>query len=497
MRTTNGTIVWITALATSALGAAILFSAEAGINWPLWVAAASISVIIARYVSAKRVERPLLILLAWATILSVRFALSDTPFIRLLIVLSDAMLLGLAVITLGVANWAELSAKLLVAIPVLAPVRVIGGTAYEVTTTPRSFSSPRARSVVIGTVLSIPLAVILIALLGSADPVISWSTDRIASWLPDWSFPPRVLFFAFLLVLTLGANSIASRQMLPNIPRYPQLEAKPTLGVTEQRMMLWSSAVILWLFVLLQTSYLVHSPPAAVGSGVTFAEFARTGFGQLSFAATLVGAIILFLEYARPVTATERERATLRRLELALIIALELVLISAFRRVILYEQAYGYTTARLVAQAYMIVMALALVALALEIRRDRISIAFARRVAEIALGVFTLLALWNFEGWIVDKNVDRAQATGKFDALYASRLSSDAIPTLVRRRADIPQPARDTLDMRFACKRVPAERRWFEWNRSVKAAQAAFKSWRRPPCPARTPAPSLAVPDTA
>src|SRR5437763_2367112 len=255
MRTRNATIVWTTALATSALGASILFAAEAGINWPIWVAAASLSVIIARYVSAGKVETPLLILLAWSTILSLRFAVRDTPFIRALIVLSDAMLLGLAIITLGVANWAELSAKLLVAVPWLAPARVVGATAHEVSATPQSFSSPKTRSLVIGSVLSISLAVVLIALLGSADPVISWSTDRIVAWLPDWSFPPRLLFFAFLLVLTLGANSIASRQMLANVPRYPQLAMRPTLGITEQRMISWSSAVVLWLFVLLQTSY--------------------------------------------------------------------------------------------------------------------------------------------------------------------------------------------------------------------------------------------------
>ena len=55
---------------------------------------------------------------------------------------------------------------------------------------------------------------------------------------------------------------------------------------------------------------------------MTFADFARRGFGELSFAATLVGAIILVLEYTRPADATERDRVLLRRLELALVIAL-------------------------------------------------------------------------------------------------------------------------------------------------------------------------------
>ncbi|HEV7838650.1 MAG TPA: DUF4173 domain-containing protein, partial [Gemmatimonadaceae bacterium] len=282
--------------------------------------------------------------------------------------------------------------------------------------------------------------------------------------------------------LTLGANSIARRQLTPKFPQYPALGVAPTVGLTEQRMVLWSAAVVLWLFVLLQASYLIHPPPAAVGTGVTFAEFARRGFGELSFAATLVGAIILVLEYVRPADASERDRAILRRLEMALIIAIELVLISAYRRVILYEQAYGYTTARVFAQAYMIVMALSLGALALEITSGRTSIAFGRRVAEIALGAFTVLVFWNFEAWIVNRNIDRAATTGKFDAAYARRLSPDAIPTLVQRLPEIPIVQRDSVMSQLGCERLATDRSWFEWNRSVVAADRALGSVQRPPC---------------
>ena len=431
-------LVWIAAVLTSFLGAAILFSAEPGINWPIWVAAASASLIASRLVAARRAEIPLLVLVAWATLLSVAFALTDTDFLHFLIVLSDAMLLGLATITLGAENWSELSAKLLVAVPFLAPLRVLAGTAHEGSNASRSISSPRSRAIVKGTLFSVPLVLILIVLLSSADPIIRWSTDRIAAWLPDWSFPPRVIFFVFLLVLTLGANSIAARQIAARFPQYPPLAVKPTIGLTEQRMMLWSAAVVLWLFVALQASYFIHPPPAAIGTGVTFADFARRGFGELSFAATIV---------------------------------------------VLSEQAYGFTEARVFAQAYMFAMALALAALGLEIMRRRVSVAFGRRVAEIALGVFTILVFWNYESWIANRNVDRARLTGKFDASYATRLSRDAIPTLVRRRGEIPQPQRDTVEMRLACKTLPADRRWFEWNRSTVATAKALSSYDRPPCP--------------
>jgi hypothetical protein len=492
MRSPSVTTTWTAALLTSALGAALLFSAEAGINWPIWVAATSLSLILCRVVAGKSVELPLVVLLTWATLLSFGFALRDNEPIRPLVVMSDAMLLGLAVVVVGAVSWSGLSAKLLATVPFLAPFRVWRATAYEAADAPVSISSPRARSIIKGALLSVPLVLILVVLLGNADPVIRWVADRVSGWLPDWSFPPRVLFFAFLLSLTLGANSISSRQAEADLPRLPGLIRKLTIGLTEQRMMLWSAGVVIWIFVVLQLSYFIHPPPVVADSGVTFAEYARRGFGELSFAATIVGAIILLLEYTRPTDATEKARTMLVRLELALLVALELVLFSAFRRVVLYEQAYGFTTARLFAQAYMVVMCLALLALAIEVARGSISISFGRRVAEIALGVLTVLVFWNYEGWIVNRNIDRAAETGKFDAVYATRLSMDAIPTLISRRGEIPPDARVDVDKRLACVQLPAERRWFEWNRSVSAADRALRSWNRPPC-VRTRPPSPGV----
>ena len=487
-------LAWICAITTAWLGAAILFSAAAGINWPVWVTAASVSLIAARFASIGRVETPLLVLLAWAIVLSIGFAQTDNEGLHVFVLLADAMLLGLAVITIGAERWRELSARLLAAVPFLAPFRVVASTAFEVAVAPRSVRSPRARSVIRGSFLALPLAVVLIALLASADPIIRWSTDRFVEWLPDWSFPPRVLFFMFLLTLTLGANALGIRQIAAKLPHFPTVANRVSIGLTEQRMVLWSAVVILWLFVVLQVSYFVHPPPAVTGTGVTFAEFARRGFGELSFAVTLVGAIIILLHYTRPADTTERDRMILRRLEFALIIALELILISAFRRVVLYEQVYDFTEARVLAQAYMIGMALALAALTWEVARGAISIDFGRRVAEIALGVFTILVFWNYESWIVNKNVDRAAVGAKFDALYLTRLSADATPALIRRLPDIPAPQRIIIGDKLACKRRPVAGRWFEYNPRVDGAIEALNQWQGHPCPTTVKSSDVTVP---
>jgi hypothetical protein len=476
MRQPSLILTWTAALVTSALGAALLFSAELGINWPIWVAAASVSVILCRLLARKTVEIPLVVLLTWATLLSFGSALRDNDIVRGPVIMSDAMLLGLAIVVVGAVSWSALSAKLLATVPFLAPFRVWRATANEAAGALGSSSSPRARSIIKGVLLSAPLVLVLIMLLGNADPVIRWGTDRLSAWLPDWSFPGRVLFFVFLLSIALGANSIASRQAEADLPRLPGVIRRATIGLTEQRMMLWSAAVVIWIFVLLQFSYFVQPPPVLANSGVTFAEYARRGFGELSFAATIVGAIIIILEYTRPAEASEQDGRKLVRLELALLIALVLVLFSAFRRVILYEQAYGFTTARLFGQAYMVGMCLALLALGIEVARGSISIAFGRRVAEIALGVFTVLVFWNYEAWIVNRNIDRATQNGKFDLDYAMRLSKDALPTLISRRSEIPAETRELAQAWLSCVPLPAERRWFEWNRSVRAADRALRA---------------------
>jgi hypothetical protein len=191
----------------------------------------------------------------------------------------------------------------------------------------------------------------------------------------------------------------------------------------------------------------------------------------------------LILEHARPSDVSVQGRKTVTRLELALLVALVLILLSAFRRVILYEQAYGFTTARLFAQAYMVVVSLALIALGLDVVRGGVTVAFGRRVAEIALGVFTLLVFWNYEGWIVNRNIDRAGQTGKFDLAYARRLSSDAIPTLISRRHDLGPAEAANVEAAIRCAPGKGNPRWFEWNRSADAQLRALQSAHPGTCP--------------
>jgi hypothetical protein len=319
----------------------------------------------------------------------------------------------------------------------------------------------------------VPLVIILVALLRNADPTFALIWSGIASILPDW-ISGRAVFFLILASLTIGATAIAARQSEARLPVTP---IRPgTIGVTEQRIVLIGVLAVLWLFVILQVSYLFRNPATAVGTGVTFAEYARRGFAELSVAVTLVGALIIGLEATRPKEPDTGGKLSLVNLELAAVVALEIVLLSAFRRVVLYEEAYGFTTDRLFAQAYMIGVSLALIALGLEVWRGSISIAFGRRVAVIGLTILTLLVFWNYDAWIINRNIDRAAQSGKFDFSYARNLSPDGAPTLITRRQEIGSIVGDSLERSLNCKTGRSERRWFEWNRAAHVANSALTS---------------------
>jgi hypothetical protein len=213
------------------------------------------------------------------------------------------------------------------------------------------------------------------------------------------------------------------------------------------------------------------------GSGVTFAEYARRGFAELSVVATLSVVLIVALDHG--VVRGVRGRRV-RIVEAILLGELALLLVSAFRRLLLYEGAYGFTTARLYGQAYMIWLAVVLALVGVELRR-RVDGHRLLRWSGVA-GVVMLVGLiyWNHEAWIVRKNVARFATTRQFDALYAVwSLSPNAVPALVAALDELPAEAAQPLRLELT-KRCPSPPpdggRWYEWNLPRAEAERALRA---------------------
>jgi hypothetical protein len=471
-------IVWIVALIVAGIGDWVMYDAIPGINWGIWTAAASIGLVFVARVRGTR-NSSILLMLATATVLAGGSAITADPFIDALICLSVMLFLSLAMLLAIDPSLNRLTALFVISSPIVAAGNALAESFARLVDLSRTFRSGRARATVRGAFITVPIVLFFALLLASADPLFATWRDELARIIATWSFIPRTIFFCVLLVIVLGAYSFAVRAVSSILPFERAASAGPTdrwLGATERLMVIAAVAALFWLFILVQLSYLFGNAPSTSGSGITFAEYARRGFSELTIVATCSILLILVSErYGR----LNGHAARLKSATVALLIAVLIILASAFHRVSLYEAAYGYTVSRLYAQGYMLVLAAALLSLGAAVLGTLDTGALFRRVFTVAVIAFAVLVLWNHEGWIATANIERYATTGKLDAVYITRdLSPNAIPAIVSGLRTLPEPARtelhDAVVARYGNGRRLRPTRWFEWNLRRQQAREAL-----------------------
>ena len=475
-------LLWATAAGVAGLGAWVLYDALPGINWVLWTAAAVAGLLV---FSRPRGQSPrsVRIIGGVAIVIAGAAAVTASPVLWALICLAIVFLLAMQMLLSAGLSPRSITARFAATAPLVA-LRIAAVQAIrrgvEATLLIRS---TRARAWVRGIALTLPVLVGFALLLAGADPVFAAGRDAVRHLFASWEFVPRVVFFLALLVIVLGAYGYA---WIPGGSPAAIVRKDPNrwLGSTERFLLLAGVAALFWLFLAIQLGYLFGNLPRIAASGMTFAEYARRGFGELSIVASASALLIVLSE--RYGNDGGRKR-TLRLLTFAVIAAVLLLLGSALRRVWLYEEAYGFTTARLYARFYMYAVAVGLGILSLEVARDFDAGRLFRRAVAAATILFVALVYWNHEAWIASRNMDRFASTGKLDVAYLTRgLSPDAVPAIAERLPSLPEPLRSSIRRavrdRYGARLRPEgrQRTWFEWNlasyRSQRALNASFAS---------------------
>ena len=466
--------LWIAAVVVAALGTWVMYDAHPGINWGIWTSAAAFGLL---PFARRSTSRTLVALAATASIIAFGAAITAAEFLHFLIFLSVIMLLALEMLLSPNPATNRITPTFAVPAPIVAFVTAISEAVRRGANALHLVRSERARSVVRGLVITLPIVIIFALLLASADPIFAGWRDAIEAIIRNWEFLPRTVFFMGMLTIVLGAFGFAAREQAAPAALSSTQPPGKWLGATERLILLASIAALFWIFLAVQLSYLFGNLPQVEGSGVTFAEYARRGFAELSVIASASFVLILVSErYGQ----TGRRAGALRIATLAVVVAVLFLLGSAFNRVLLYEQAYGFTIPRLYAQAYMLVVAAALIALGWEMKDDLNPARLFRRIGAIAILVFIVLIYWNHEAWIANRNIDRVATTGRLDTVYLTRdLSPNAVPTLVRRLPSIPEPFRSELQRalvsRYQKRPGMFQSQWFEWNYGRSAAVEALK----------------------
>jgi hypothetical protein len=456
-----------------------------GISYPLWSLACVISLLVASRIESIKPASRELVLAVLIIVLTTSFAIRQEPLTIFLNVVLPLFLFGLWIRTfrwnrLIELNWVDYGLSL-----VLVPIEMLfrpWGVASRARR--RLVSDENARrpllAVLRGLALALPILIIFTALLASADLVFGDAVEDLVEWL-DW--PLIVSWFESLLIIsvaglvTLGAIVTA---LQPAEERKLALEGRTLpklLGSIEAGVLLGAVDTLFLIFTIIQFRYLFGGQANINAAGYTYADYARRGFGELVAVAFLSLGVIWLLSLAAK-RDSRTEHRIFNGLSALMVGLLFVILTSAFKRLLLYEQAYGFTSLRLYTHIAIVWMGVLFAAFLLILLQQRLNL-FPPLTLAAAVGFALTLNVINPEAMIVRQNLARVEVSGELDLQYLSWLTSDSIPALVQGVQRYELENEDQLMAILACHQFQLEakleeRGWQSFHLSDWLAQRAL-----------------------
>ncbi|MDQ0492478.1 DUF4153 domain-containing protein [Paenibacillus brasilensis] len=292
--------------------------------------------------------------------------------------------------------------------------------------------------VMIGLLIALPLLFIIVSLLASADGMFEELLSGIPAWIGTWSFGSGMLrliwtcfftfcFFCYLWGFVQPAPRQTEREIQSStVPYHEPVAIKFDPVITATVLIVMNLVYV--VFVVLQFGYLFGAWEGALPEGTSYAEYARRGFGELVM---VTG--INFVLMISVLKWTEFSSSLLQKINSGLLYILVgcsgVMLYSGYTRLVMYEEAYGYTYTRYLVHAFMIFLGLLLLIAAVRIQIRQLPLA--KYYIVLALVAYVVVNYVGIDVRIAENNLERYRTTSVIDKEYLSGLSADAIPLLI------------------------------------------------------------------
>jgi hypothetical protein len=377
-------------------------------------------------------------------------------------------------------SWLDFGAAL-IWVPLEAwirPWRVLGASQRKI------FRGEGRQAVILallrGILLALPVVVIFLALLTAADLIFAERVQTALSWLDLdrlADLAGRITVILLSAVFFLGAIVVAMRA--PEEQRVQlKVNVQPFLGLIESLVVLGAVDLLFMLFVGIQFRYLFGGETNISLAGYTYSEYARRGFGELVAVGILSLALILGLAWWTK-RGVRRSRLWFNSMSSLLVMLVGVILVSALTRLLLYEQAYGFTRLRTYTHVFIPWMGILLLIFLGLLIGEQLK-RFALAVTLVVIGFAATLNILNIDAFIVEQNGARMMDTGELDIGYLVNLSEDAVPGLIQIAQTASQEVRSDLLPELACwgrqfSEYGSRLDWPSANLSRSAAMRAFE----------------------
>jgi hypothetical protein len=475
------------ALAIGLLGQLLFFGSLVGLNFPIVIAVLLGAAWLMRP-AGSRMDPLDLWLPVVALLLAAFVALRGDPVLVFFDVLAA---IGLSAGALAAIGGHEVSRRLLPGLASLvgrvgawtafAGFRVIADTAAG--TRPSAATRSRvaaARPYLRGALIALPLLLIFTALFASADAVFARLVDDVFGVKLDLGeLPGRLMLTAVIAWMAAGALAFVA-----DAPQRADTiigDRFRFLGTPEAIVVLVALDVLFAIFVALQAAYLFGGIDTVAASGLGYAEYARRGFFELLLVAALAGCLILAAE-----AVVQRRSRIYVAAAIGLMVMTGVVLASAFLRLRLYQDAFGWTELRFYVLATIGWLAIGIVLAVLCLALDRSRwLVHGLVVAAAVVGI--LINVVGPVRSVTEQNLARlgesslvppGGETG-LDAAYLASLGDDAVPLIVDALPQLSGDERSAFQAALRQRRAALEAAdattWQAWNLGRALARDAVR----------------------
>lgn len=310
--------------------------------------------------------------------------------------------------------------------------------------------------------VGIAVAALVAAVLASGDALFASYLDL--SGLIDATIGRFVAAAGSMVIVSVVTGAALTAERRPPIPARRWVSPRNAVAFAAPLCLVYVA------FVAVQTSSVVLGAAyVRERTGLTFAEYARSGFFQLVAVATLTFVGLLVLRPTFEVAGRRRRRVLGALASVGAACTLVMVA-AAIVKLQLYADVFGLTMLRLYTQAFAAWLGLAILLGLLALGRrwgDRL-------VSVVALtalaGVFVMNVV-NPERMVVEHNLTDTIDSAEFDAGYLANLSADVVPTLVAHLDDLDAVDREVA-LRSICRTRSSAGLDWNWSRS-RADEAA------------------------
>ena len=318
--------------------------------------------------------------------------------------------------------------------------------------------------IIIGILMSVPILAIIIWLLSSADIIFK---DLFLN------IPLSKIIKHFLIVTAITLYGISFLWAILKAfeergsSLYSKIKWKLFLDPIVLLTILVLINIIYIIFSIIQFTYLFGGDSFILPSSYTFAEYARRGFFELVIVAVINFGILIF-----GITFVKKDRKKIfnsLRISLTLFVFFTFILlISAFYRMLLYEQVFGFTYLRIFVQAFMVMMFFLFIINIAYIWYLKLPII--KSYIVVSLAVYLVLNFINVDVIIARNNINRYIKTGQIDMDYLKGLSYDVVPEM-QRLIILGDNSSDTRDKQVASEIL-------EYFKERKSNLADQKNWQ-------------------